>query len=125
MSLTRSSWQIETINGVPWEVEKELMFRRLPQEDPNKIVEEFGMGGTSGKGGPEEPASQLLCKPSLYSQLNLIPQHGLVLPTFPYLTFKPFLQASFLRHTAKSQGFPTLSSQRHTIPGSVCYLHSL
>lgn len=43
MSLTRSSWQIETITGVAWEVEKELVFRRLPQEDPNKTVEESRM----------------------------------------------------------------------------------
>lgn len=31
--------------GVAWEVEKELMFRRLPPEDPNKTLERSGMCG--------------------------------------------------------------------------------
>lgn len=122
VSLTRSSWQIETITGVAWEVEKELVFRRLPQDDPNKTVEESRMDAWKDlveEVQRSQPAGSV--ESPHYAPPNLVPHRGLLLPTFPYPTLKPFLQVTFLRHTAKSQGFSTLNPKAH-IPGSVCQL---
>lgn len=98
------------------------MFRRLPREDPNKTVEESRMDAWKDLVEDvqrSQPASSV--ENPHYAPPNLVRHRGLLLPTFPYPTLKPFPQATFLRHTAKSQGFSTLNPKAH-IPGSVCQL---
>jgi len=85
--------------------------QKAPTGRPNKAVEESGMDGWKDLVGAiqrSQPAGS--GENPHYAPPNLDLHRGLLLPTFPYPTLKPFLQAPFLRHTTKSQGFPTLST---------------